>query len=68
MRTNIIVCPLAAGFAGFLKALDRKGGIPSQEKLSPENEVPAGDEVGGPDAYKVAVLVLVGAAILSVCL
>jgi hypothetical protein len=45
-----------------------EGRISSQEKLSPENAVPAGDEVAGLDAYKVAVLVLVGAAILSVCL
>lgn len=68
MRAIFVVCLMAAGFSGCLKALDSRGGISSQEKLSPENVVPAGDEVAGPDAYKVAVLVLVGAAILSVCL
>jgi hypothetical protein len=66
MRANLIVCLLA--FSGCLKALDLKGGISSQERLSPENEVPAGDEVMGPDAYKLGVLILVGASILSVCL
>jgi hypothetical protein len=67
MRANIIVCLLAAGFRGCLKASDWRSGIPSQEKLNHENEVPADDAVAGPDAYKVAVMVLVGAAILSVC-
>lgn len=68
MRTVIVVCLMAAGFSGCLLAFDSRGEVPSQEKLSPESEVPAGDEVAGPDAYKLAVLVLVGAAILSVCL
>jgi hypothetical protein len=62
MRANIIVCLLAAGFLGCLR-----GGIPSQERLSPENEAPT-PEVVGPDAYKIAVLVAVGAAILTLCL
>jgi len=67
MRANLIVCLLAAGFSGCLKPLGWKSVIPSQESLSPENEV-AADEVVGPDAYKIAVMVLVGATILSVCL
>jgi len=67
MGANIIVCLLAAGFPGCLKASDWRSGIPSQEKLSHEYEVPTDDEVVGLDAYKVAVMVLVGAAILSVC-
>jgi hypothetical protein len=67
MRANIIVCLLAAGFLGCLTALNLRSGIPSQEKLSPDNEASA-DEVAGPDAYKVAVLVSVGAAILTLCL
>ena len=67
MRANIVVCLTAAGFSGCLKTLDSRVGIPSQENLSPENDVPASEEVAGPDAYKIAVLVLVGAAILSVC-
>ena len=39
-----------------------------QEKLSPESEVSTEDEVAGLDAYKVAVLISVAAAILSLCL
>jgi hypothetical protein len=68
MHSNLIVCLLAAGFSGYLKPLGWKSVIPSQERLSPENEVAADDKVVGPDAYKIAVMVLVGATILSVCL
>jgi hypothetical protein len=68
MRTNITVCLLAAGFLGCLTALDLRSGIPSQEKLSAENEVPADGQVVGLDIYKIAVLVSVGIAILSLCL
>ncbi len=67
MGANITAYPLAAGFLGYLTALDLRSGIPSQE-LNPENEVPIDDEVVGLDAYKVAVLVSVAAAILSLCL
>jgi hypothetical protein len=67
MRANIIVCLLAAGFLVCLTTLDLRRGIPSQEKLSPGNEDPTNDEVVGPDAYKVAVLVSAGLAILSLC-
>ena len=49
-------------------ALDLKGGIPSKEKLSPQSEAPTDDEVVGLDAYKLAVLVSVGVAVLSLCL
>ena len=49
-------------------ALDLRSGIVSQEKFTPENEIPTDDEVVGLDAYKVAVLVSVAAAILSLCL
>jgi len=65
MRANIIVCLLAAGFLGCLTALNSR--IPSQEELAPQIEAPS-NEVVGPDAYKVAVLVSVAAAILSGCL
>jgi len=68
MRANLIVCLLAAGFSGHLKELGWTGVIASQERLSPDHEVPADNEVVGPDAYKIAVMVLVAAAILSVCL
>jgi hypothetical protein len=68
MRASITVYPLAAGFLGSLTGLGLRRGIPSQEKLGPENEVPTDDEVVGLDAYKVAVLISVAAAILSLCL
>jgi hypothetical protein len=61
MRTNLIVCLLAAGFSKHLKALSWRSVIASKE-------APANEEVLGPDAYKVAVMVFVGAAVLSVCL
>jgi hypothetical protein len=68
MRANITVHPLAAGFLACLTALDSRSGFPSKGTLSPENEVSADDEVVGLDAYKVAVLLSVAAAILSLCL
>jgi hypothetical protein len=67
MRANIIVCLLAAGFLGCLTALNSRSRIPSQEKLAPQIEAPS-NKVVGPDSYRVAVLVSVAAAILSVCL
>jgi hypothetical protein len=67
MRANLIVCLLAAGFSGNLKALGWKSVIPSQERLGRQNEVAENEEVVGLDAYKLAVMVLVGATILSVC-
>ena len=67
MRANITVYPLAGGFLGCLTALHLRSGIPLQEKLSPESEVSPEDEVAGLDAYKVAVLISVAAAILSLC-
>jgi hypothetical protein len=68
MHVNIIACLLAAGFFGCLTTLDLGSGVPSQEGFSHENEVPANDQVGRPDAYKVAVLLSVGLAILSLIL
>jgi hypothetical protein len=68
MFANISECPLAAGFLGRLTALGLKSGIPSQEKLSAGNQAPTDDEVVELDIYKVAVLVSVGLAILSLCL
>jgi hypothetical protein len=65
MRTNINVFLPAMGFCGRLPALDSGGQIPSRERLGHKNEASAGDEVREPDAYKVAVLLMVGAAILS---
>jgi hypothetical protein len=54
--------------AGFFAAFDVGNGVPSQEKLSAENQVPTHDEVPELDIYKAAVLVSVGIAILSLCL
>jgi hypothetical protein len=68
MYANIRACLPAAGFLGCLSALDLKNGVPSQEKLSAENQLPADDKVVGLDIYKVAVLVSIGIAILSLCL
>ena len=68
MRANIALCPAAMGFLGCLTALDFRSGTTSKEKRSPRSPVPADDEVVGLDAYKVAVLVSVGVAILSLCI
>jgi hypothetical protein len=68
MRANITVYPPFVGFLGCLTAPDLRSGVPSKEKLSRASEVPTGDEVVGFDAYKLAVLVSVGVAVLSLCL
>ena len=68
MRANLIVCLLPAGFSEHLKALSWRSVIASKERLTSEYEAPPNEEVVGPDAYKVAVMVFVGAAVLSVCL
>ena len=54
--------------AGFFAAFDVGNGVPSQEKLSAERQVPTDEEVVALDTYKVAVLVSVGIAIRSLCL
>jgi hypothetical protein len=64
MHVNIIACLLAAGFLGGLTALDLRN-VPAQEGISHETEVAGNDEAGRADAYKVAVLLSVAAAILS---
>jgi hypothetical protein len=65
MRANINAFLPAIGLCGRLPALDLRSGVPSQERLGHKNEDPTDAEVGKPDAYKVAVLLLVGAALLS---
>jgi hypothetical protein len=65
MRANVTVFLPTIGFCGRLPASDLRTGNPSQKMLNHEDEDSSGTEVGGPDAYKVAVLLLVGAAILS---
>jgi hypothetical protein len=61
---------ISEGFlgAGFFVAFDVRNGVPSREKISSEDQVPTDDEVLALDLYKVAVLVSVGIAILSLCL
>jgi len=68
MRANLIVCLLPAGFSEHLKALSWRSVIASKKRLPSEYEATPNVEVVGPDAYKVAVMVFVGAAVLSVCL
>jgi hypothetical protein len=65
MRANINAFLPVIGFCGRLPALDLESGALSRERLSLKNEAPQDAEVGGPDVYMVAVLFLVGAAILS---
>jgi hypothetical protein len=65
MRANIIACLPAVGFFGRLPAVDLGSGIPPQEKFSHGKDASADAEVGRPDAYKVAVLLLAGATLLS---
>jgi hypothetical protein len=67
MHVNIIACLLAAGFFGGLTTLDPKNAIPSQEGVGHESEVRA-NGIDKPDAYKVAVLISIGAAIVSLVL
>jgi hypothetical protein len=54
--------------AGFFAAFDVRSGVPSRRKINAEGHVPTDDEVLGLDLYKVAVLISVGIAILSLCL
>jgi hypothetical protein len=68
MHANIIACLLAVGFLGCFTALGLKSEIPSQERLSQEKEAPPNDEAGGADVYKAAVVLSVGATILSLIL
>ena len=68
MRANITVFPSAARFFGCLTPFDMKSGIPSGEKLSPNNEGQISDMVVGLDPYKLAVSIFVTASILTLCL
>ena len=68
MRANITVFSSATGLLDCLTPLDLRSGMPSDEKLSPNTEVQTNDKVIGLDAYKLAVLISVAAAILSLCL
>jgi hypothetical protein len=65
MRANLTAFLPAVGFFGRLPAFNLGSGIPSEERLSHKKEAPAAAEIRGLDAYMVAVLLLIGAAILS---
>jgi hypothetical protein len=68
MRANYILCLPAAGFPGGLTGQYLRGEIASQKKLGSKKQTPAENEVVGLDAYMIAVLVSVGATILSLCI
>jgi len=68
MRTNLIVCLSAAGFSEHLKAVRWRSVSASKKRHPSQFEASADNEIVGPDAYKVAVMVFVGATVLSVCL
>jgi hypothetical protein len=55
----------ALGFCSRLLASNFRRGIPWQEQPGQGKETAADTEVGELDAYKVAVMLLVGAAIFS---
>ena len=65
MRASVNAFLPAIGFCGRSPAADLGSGSSSQERFGHRNESPADAEVGELDAYKVAVLLLVAAAILS---
>jgi hypothetical protein len=66
MRANIIACLLAVAFFACLTVLDTRTRVSLRVNLLRENNRSEDDgNTEGPDAYKVAVLVSVGATILS---
>lgn len=67
MRANIRIFPSAAGLLGCLTPLDLRTGIPSRGKFTRESEIHTNKKLVGLDAYKLAVLISVGATILSLC-
>jgi hypothetical protein len=66
MGANITGYLPVVGFFGRATVLELKSEVSSQGKNSPRKEAPAGAEVERLNAYKVAVLLAVGATILSV--
>jgi hypothetical protein len=65
MRANIIALLPVVGFFGRLPEFDLGSGASSQEMLPCQKEAPAEIYAEGLDSYKVAVLLFVGAAVLS---
>jgi hypothetical protein len=66
MGTNITGYLPAIGFFGRTTVLELKSGSSANEKLSLEKKGPAGGEVERLNAYQIAVLLAVGATILSI--
>ena len=64
MRANITALLPVVGFCGRLPNFDLESGTSSQEMLPYQKEAPE-IHAGGLDAYKLAVLLLIGAAVLS---
>lgn len=67
MRTNLMACFLAAGYFTCLTMLDWKSRTACPVNLRHENKpsLEEDDQIEAADAYKVAVLLSIGAAILS---
>jgi hypothetical protein len=68
MHRDLIPCQPTAGFFKYSTVSNLRSGVPLRKKLNPENEASGVNEVAGPDAYTVAVLLSVVATILSLCL
>ena len=68
MLANITVSLSAAGLLDCLTPLDLMREMPSKEKFSPSSGVQTSDKVVGFEAYKLAVLISIAAAVLSLCL
>ena len=67
MHRDFIPCQPAVAFFKYSTMSGIRSGVPSQERQNPRKEASAVDEVVGPDAYKVAVVLSIAAAILSGC-
>jgi hypothetical protein len=67
MQGNFIPCRHAAGFFRHSIAARSGGRVPLRESHSLRSAPPKVEEAVGPDAYKVAVVLLIAAAVLSGC-
>lgn len=65
MRTYFNPFLPTLGFCGRLPASNFRRGIPWQEQPGQDKETAANAKAGELDAYKIAVMLLVGAAIFS---
>ena len=65
MRANINVFPLAAGLLDYLRPLDLGAECRWLDRFRTNTEVQTNDKIVELDAYQLAVLISVAAAILS---